>query len=349
MRKLASVKVIEEVKAIPEADRICAYRVDGWWVVDTVGKYQPGDQAIYCEIDSWIPTEIAPFLTKPGHFPKVYNDVEGERLKTVKLRGQLSQGLLLPLGVLAVKTEHGNYLGDWDQFEGHDVSERLNIQKWEAPIPAQLAGQVRGNFPTAVPKTDQERVQNLKKDLEKWKTQDLTWEVTEKLEGSSCTMYLPVEGDFEVCSRNLSLKKDENNSFWKVAIQYDVAQRMYDAGLAGYAIQGELIGEGVQGNIYKLKGQDFYVYDIYDTNKGVYLSASERVHVCKTLGLKHVPVLVESDFELRNASIEDLLNTAEGKSVLLNTQEREGIVFKCVQKPDLSFKAISNKYLVKQG
>ena len=145
MRKLASVKVIEEVKAIPEADRICAYRVDGWWVVDTVGKYQPGDLAVYCEIDSWIPSVIAPFLTKAGHFPKVFNDVEGERLKTVRLRKQLSQGLLMPLTysnedegrvpVLAI----GAILTTVQ--EGDDLTEILGIQKWEAPVPAQLAGQ----------------------------------------------------------------------------------------------------------------------------------------------------------------------------------------------------------------
>lgn len=96
MRKLASIKQIAEVRSIPDADKICAYRVDGWWVVDTVGKYQVGDLAVYCEVDSWIPNSLAPFLSK-GQEPREYEGVKGERLRTVRLRGFTSQGLLLPL------------------------------------------------------------------------------------------------------------------------------------------------------------------------------------------------------------------------------------------------------------
>jgi RNA ligase (TIGR02306 family) len=90
MRKLATIREIEEIKPIPEADKICAYRVDDWWVVDTINKYQVNDLVIYCEVDSWIPHELAPFLSK-GQEPREYNGVKGERLKTVKLRGQISQ------------------------------------------------------------------------------------------------------------------------------------------------------------------------------------------------------------------------------------------------------------------
>lgn len=96
MRKLASIKKIEEIKKIEGADKICAYRVDGWWVVDTIDRYQPGDLAVYLEIDSWVPNELAPFLSK-GQEPREFNGVKGQRLRTVKLRGVTSQGLLLPL------------------------------------------------------------------------------------------------------------------------------------------------------------------------------------------------------------------------------------------------------------
>lgn len=100
MRALATIRKIDEIGPIEGADAIEVATVGGWKVVVKKGEYQPGDLAIYCEIDSWIPTTVAPFLTKAGHFPKVYNEVEGERLKTVKLRGVTSQGLLLPLAVL---------------------------------------------------------------------------------------------------------------------------------------------------------------------------------------------------------------------------------------------------------
>ena len=97
MRKLASVQRVLEKKPIVGADLIEAYRVNGWWVVDKKDAYKVGDLVVYCEVDSWIPHTLAPFLTKPGHSPREYLGVKGERLRTVKLKGQLSQGLLLPL------------------------------------------------------------------------------------------------------------------------------------------------------------------------------------------------------------------------------------------------------------
>lgn len=104
-RKLATIRRIAEVKEIVGADAIEAVRVDGWWVVVKKGEYQVGQLAVYLEVDSWVPTDIAPFLTKAGHEPKEYEGIKGERLRTVKLRGQLSQGLLLPISVISKCTE----------------------------------------------------------------------------------------------------------------------------------------------------------------------------------------------------------------------------------------------------
>lgn len=334
MRKLATIRKIDEIRPIQGADAIECAVVGGWTVVVKKNEFKVGEKALYIEIDSWVPTRLAPFLSK-GQEPREYNGVKGERLRTVKLRGQLSQGLLLPFPEV----------GEEDQ----DLSQLLGIQKWEAPIPAQLAGQVRGNFPTAVPKTDQERIQNLKRDLEDWKARGLTFEVTEKLDGSSCTMYLDTENEFHVCSRNLDLKRDENNSFWKVAIQNNVEGRMVVNNLEGYAVQGELIGEGIQGNPYKIKGQDFYVFDIYDTRKGVYLNAVDRQTITSLLGLKHTPVY-QTYWKLSNSDTVDyILSFAEAKSELNSSAEREGIVFKCLEDSSLSFKAISNRFLLKGG
>lgn len=335
MRKMATIRKIEEIKIIPDADKIVAYRVRGWWVVDRKDAYKVGDLAVYCEIDSWIPSTIAPFLTKPGHFPKVYEGVEGERLKTVKLRGQLSQGLLLNLDDVIPETH--------SFAEGDDVSEYLNIQKWEMTVPAQLAGQVKGNFPSLIPKTDQERAQNLKKEIEGLGSMD--FEVTEKLEGSSMTCYL-IDGEFGVCSRNMDLKRDENNSFWAVAIEQDIEQKMRDYMVhADYAIQGELIGPGIQGNIYKLSKPEFHVFDIYDINEGVYLKPDIRRKTVANMGLNHVPV-INPEWVPPN-SIDGILEAAEGKATLNPKQEREGIVLKA-NNGGMTFKAISNRYLMKQ-
>jgi RNA ligase (TIGR02306 family) len=174
----------------------------------------------------------------------------------------------------------------------------------------------------------------------------LTWEITEKAEGSSCSFFLDQEGNFEVCSRNLSLKEDANNAFWKAAIAYQVKERMQELNLQGYALQGELVGEGIQGNIYGIKGVDFYLYSIWDTKEGEYLCPEERILLCKELGLKHVPVLAQRA-SLAGNSIQAVLSFAEGKSMLNPKQEREGVVLKS-NESQLHFKAISNKYLLKQ-
>jgi RNA ligase (TIGR02306 family) len=333
MRALASVRKIADLQPIEGADAIECAVVGGWKVVVKKNEFSPGMRAVYCEIDSWIPTKLAPFLSK-GKEPREYEGVKGERLRTVKLRGQLSQGLLLNLDVVLPFT---------NSFQiGDDVSETLNIKKWEAVISAQLAGQVKGNFPACIPKTDQERVQNLVQEIAF--CQNNTFEVTEKLEGSSMTCYL-IDGEFGVCSRNLDLKRDENNSFWKIAIEQDIEGKMREVG-DNFALQGELVGPGVQGNIYKLNKLDFFVFDLYDIKVGQYLSPAERRGELEMMGLNQVPVIKESFVLI--GDVECLINYAEGSSMLYDKQEREGVVFKHLGN-GITFKAISNKYLLKSG
>jgi RNA ligase (TIGR02306 family) len=267
-------------------------------------------------------------------------------LRTVKLRGQLSQGLLLPLTVMNPDMDRFKGTEYLDDGEGFDCSEWLNIKKWEMQVPAQLAGQVKGNFPSLIPKTDQERVQNLVKEIAVASERGAEFEVTEKLEGSSMTCYvIHGGGEFGVCSRNLDLKRDENNTFWKVAIEEGIEEKMREFG-EDFAIQGELIGPGIQGNIYKLSKPEFYVFDVYNVTAGVYLTPAQRRALIDKMGLKHVPVLAtNADLVTCQGKVEHVLECAEGKSVLNDNQEREGIVLKEVN-GGMTFKAISNKYLL---
>ena len=335
MRKLATIRKIDAIGPIEGADAIEVATVGGWKVVIKKGEFAVGDLAVYFEIDSWMPVDLAPFLSK-GKEPREFEGIKGERLRTVKLRGQISQGLLLP-----IEPTCANIVSEL--FEGLDVSFPLNIVKWEKAIPAQLAGLVKGNFPTQIPKTDQERVQNLTKEIEA--AQGSVYEVTEKLEGSSMTCYL-IDGEFGVCSRNLDLKRDEKNAFWQAAIREDIETKMRDTGPdAQFAIQGELIGPGIQGNIYKLMFIEFRVFDVYNILSGEYLTPVFRKALIERMGLKHVPVL-ESNFKLET-DVEGLIAKAEGKSVMgdITGPEREGLVFKQVD-GGMTFKAISNKYLL---
>lgn len=350
-RKLASIKTITHIRPIPGADAIeCAF-VGGWPVVVKKGEYQVDDVAIYLEIDSWVPHKLAPFLSK-GKEPREYNGVKGERLQTVKLRGQISQGLLLPFTAqFAIQLGAGPG-AKFTDYVGMDVSEQLGVQKWEPPIPAQLQGQMKGAFPYFIPKTDQERCQNLRAEIFEDHLGEM-YEVTIKLDGSSTTIYVK-DGKVNVCSRNLNLEETEGNSFWKAARDQGIIDPLLELcknNNVEYALQGELIGEGIHGNPERLKGQMFYLFDVYNITEKRYLHHGERFHVLNQLralgaDIEHTPV-VDVCFDLKNkfANIEDIVNFAEGPS--LNPQiKREGVVFKSLSTP-FTFKAISNSYLLK--
>ena len=376
-RKLASIRRIADIQPIEGADAIEVATIDGWKVVVKKGEFKVGDLAVYLEIDSWVPTELAPFLSK-GSEPREYNGVKGERLRTIRLRGQVSQGLLLKIDnddgwnyiFSSPSDQHENRFVDLGEvaFEAQDVTEILGIQKWEAPIPAQLQGQAAGTFPTSlIPKTDQERIQNCFGEIQKrakrfatekvWnaETQTLeehsvvvpadfkepTYEVTMKLDGSSCTIFR-WEGELRVCSRNLELKiNDENKDNTFVAMALEIGDRIPN----GFAFQGELTGPGIQGNREGFKEHKFFVFDIFDIQKHEYFDPYSRVVTCDSLRLDHVPILGE-DWKAP-ASVEEGLALAEGPSI--NHKIREGLVWKCNEDPSFSFKTISNKYLLSGG
>lgn len=351
-RQLATVRKISNVMDIQNADKIQAYQVDGWVVVDGKGKYSIGDMIVYLEPDSFVPHALAPFLTKSGHTPKVYQDVEGQRLKTIKLRGVLSQGLILPLDLAGSafagsKFDEGQEFSEFF-FEGSDVTELLGILKWEKELPACLRGTAKGNFPTEIPKTNQTRIQNLR-NFDQLKSEHY-WEVTEKLHGSSATYYLDANGVFHVCSRNIDLIETEGNSFWEIAKRYNIEAQLrliFEPGEA-VAIQGELVGPGINGNQYGLTEVDFYVFDMYSPTDGSYCPADCRRDIVAGFGLKHVPVIWTYYGIENHITVNQLLETAEGTSKL-NSSNREGLVFKSNQDPTVSFKVVSNAWLLGGG
>lgn len=360
MRQLATVRKIDDLTPIPDADKIECATIGGWKVVVQKGLYKVGDLAVYCEIDSWIPSTIAPFLTKAGHPPKEFEGVVGERLKTVKLRGQVSQGLLLPGKQGVVEGKPTFYFtmdaGSEGAFvvlrydEGADVTEDLGILKWEKPLPAQLQGKVRGNFPHFIPKTDQERIQNLSRAFEEWRHYQDAFEVTEKLDGSSMTVYVH-EDRFGVCSRNLDLIETPENAMWALARRWELEEKLRAAcgGNLRLALQGELIGQGIQGNPYKLSDVQYRVFDIWDIGEQRYFTAAERWDLCSQYNIPHVPLVLDHFTIPESYSIADLINMADDQSLLEAKAIREGLVFKHKNDARISFKAISNRYLLKHG
>jgi len=338
-RKLATIRTITNIQSIDGADMIELASVGGWNVVvaKDVG-HKVGDKVVYCEIDSFLPIrEEFEFLRKSSY--KKMGEQEGFRLKTIKLRGQVSQGLILPISVVPIT----QFTSANDLPEGMDVTEMLGIVKYEPPIPAELAGKVKGQFPSFLRKTDEERIQNLTREFEEWKYQSKhQFYVTEKLDGSSATFYYN-NGEFGVCSRNLELLETEGNTFWKVAREMDLENKLSKYG-RNISLQGELIGEGIQGNPYKIKGQKVMFFNVFDIDEQQREGLGGFLKIMDDLFLEFVPI-IDIVFELPD-SVDEMLKIAEGKSKLNSNTEREGLVVRSID-TKISFKAISNKFLLK--
>ena len=335
LRKLASIRKISDIQIIPGADMIELAIVDGWKVVVAKNvEHKVGDMVVYCEIDSFLPIKEEFEFLRKSSYKKMSDGTEGFRLRTIKLKGQVSQGLILPLKDLQLPNK--------DLIEvGMDVTNLLGISKYEPPIPAELSGKVKGLFPSFLRKTDEERIQNLSDEYENLKQHKFY--VTEKLDGSSATFYSK-DGVFGVCSRNLELLETEGNTFWKVARELKLEEWLTSQDV-NYSIQGELIGESVQGNPYKIKGQTVGFFNAFNIDTQEYLGLEEFEKLISSMGLKSVPIL-DREFTLPD-TIDELLTYADEKSVLNSNFDREGVVIRSLDRK-ISFKVISNKFLLSE-
>lgn len=326
MRKLASIQRIRKLEPISGADAILQASVLGWEVVVKKGEFKEGELCVYCEIDSLLPDKPAFAFLKPHKM----------RIRTIRLRGQISQGICFPLSVLPAGIEI---------VEGKEVTEELGVKKYEPPMPANLAGIAKGPFPSWIPKTDETRVQILQDRLNAFQGESCF--VTEKLDGSSATFYHR-NGEFGVCSRNLELLPDPKNSLWKFAEGQQLAEKL--AALdRDIALQGEIIGEGIQGNKYGLSGQTVYFFNAFDIDKYQYLDFKAFQDLLSSLELASVPIL-EKNYNLSN-NISELVQLSIGKSVLKPVR-REGLVIRpLTEQRDMegriSFKVINPEFLLK--
>jgi RNA ligase (TIGR02306 family) len=331
-RKLASVVKIVDIQPIPGADAIVVATVKGWKVVVKVNEYKVGDLAVYYEIDSFLPIRPQFEFLRKSSFKRMGSS-EGFRLKTIRLRGQISQGLLTPIPE-----------GISNPKEGDDLTEMLGIVKYEPPIPAQLAGKIKGTFPSFIPKTDEIRIQNFESEVGFSPVGERAY-VTEKLDGTSFTCYFK-DGVFGVCGRNWELSETDDNSLWRMAKMLELKDKMTKFG-KNIALQGELIGAGINGNLYGLSDHKLYFFTGYDIDKGRRMFFDELEWVLFGLQLQMVPVLEKYGFVIPNETniVEYMLRYAEGKSVLNMEVDREGVVVRGLER-EFSFKAISNTYLL---
>lgn len=330
MRKLASIQRIKNIEPIEGAEAIEKASVLGWQLVIRKGEFKIGDLCVYVEIDSVLPNKPEFELIR----------AKTNRIKTIKLRGQISQGICFPLSVLP---------NDTALVEDIDVTELLGVTKFEPPIPANLAGEVKGLFPSFMPKTDETRVQVLEELLKNY--EGTLCYITEKLDGSSVTFYLK-DNEFGVCSRNLDLLFSESNSMWKFAMQNNLEEKLKSLN-KNIALQGEIIGEGIQKNKYKQRGQTVYFFNVFDIDSYCYLSLNEVKFLLKEFKLNMVPVTDEN--YLLESSVEAVITKSQMRSVLNKDTIAEGIVVrpleekidKSIMQGRVSFKAINPNFLIK--
>ncbi len=363
-RKLASVQKIIGIRPIEGADKIEVCQVLGWECVCKKGEFKVEDLVVYCEIDSIMPEKPEFEFLRERKF----------RIKTIKLRKQVSQGIVFPLSILPNPFNH---------TEGEDVTELIGVVKHDPQLQEEKALEEQNTpkskinkffmqfalyrliyfklhkkdkgWPDWIPHTDEERIQTCANILINRPNSE--WYITEKLDGQSGTFFTgskKVWGidklDFGVCSRNIRLSKPDNSSYWTMAKKYDIGKKLLNFNKYGIVIQGECVGPRIQKNKYELKEQDFFVFNVIDN--GTKYSFNQMKVFCELNGLKCVPIIDENwTFNNCNRSvpeiIKELINLSTGKSSLNKDVWREGIVVRLKDNPSVSFKVINPEFSLK--
>ncbi len=373
MRKLAHIEKIEWKRPIEGADRIELVGVLGWQCIAKKDEFNIGDYCVYIEIDSIVDKENPDFaFLENKHY----------KIKTMKMKGVLSQGIVFPLSILKGQIYK----------VGDDVTDELKIKKIEDEIPKErkvnpldklrqrhkklcknkvfkwfmkfkwfrviafkllIPKKKPKNFPDWIIKTDETRLQNIPSVLETYKDKPMV--VTEKIDGTSTSFGLRKETkrkyEFAVCSRNVR-QEDINqkcyyddNVYHEMAIKYNVKEVLIKIlekfNATTVVLQGETIGEGIQGNKYGLQGRDFYAFNL--TIDGKKIDSSVATDIVHEFGIKWVPI-ISAKFTLL-PTVEEMIAHADGTSVLTNTL-REGLVIRDHDNT-ISFKCISNQFLLK--
>lgn len=373
-RALARVVIIDALHPIEGADRIELAMVGGWQVVAQKGLYTVGCKAVYFEVDSLLPVSAQAFAFLAGSKNVIVDGEQYARIKTIKLRKQLSQGILMPLSEMGVSQ---------GAAVDTDVTKYLGVLKYESAGEKSMNGTVGSKggsvslpFPSFIPKTDQTRVQNIPMLFNAARDSGELFEKSFKLDGSSMTVYSK-DGVLGVASRNVGFRMQTENKGFKQSLKDFIAQwkqrgfkrakwvsqfkaddndftRMaQESGVLtalvregrNLAFQGEMVSPSIQKNFEGVEKAEYYVYDVYLIDEKRYMLPQERQELCAKYNLKHVP-LAPSHAVTLPVDVKTAIEDADGPSGL-NGKYREGFVYKSMDR-DFSFKVISNAYLLKE-
>ena len=327
--KLASIQIITDIRPIEGADRIEAATVLGYQTVIKKGEFRPGDLCVWHEPDT-----VA--AEKPEY---EFLRKQGFRLKVSRLKGQVSQGLALRLAVLPPAS----------YAVGDDVTELTGIRKYEKPLSPNLVGVAKGAFPSWVPKTDEPNLRSFPEALGEFTGRECV--ITQKVDGTSGTYYLRV-GEFGVCTRNLELLDDPASMFWRVAREHRLPEALATFG-GDFALQGEVHGEGIQGNHLGVKGVSFAAFNLFNIATHAYANHNTLAEFCKANRLPMVREVWRGEFRFTLAELVELASAqdyapgwpAEGIVIRPVAEARSRIL----ESGRLSAKIISERYALKHG
>lgn len=356
-RKLASIQKIKDLTPIQDADRIELAHVLGWQCVVQKGKFHAGDPCVYFEVDSFLPIRPEFEFLRSSSYRKSDLLGEGSRLKTMKFRGEISQGLVMTVSealtgeqIVSLRDSSGSIP------EGTDVTEMLGVRKWEVPEMATGQGTTIGSASTYIPITDEPRIQSYPELLKEFS--GLNYYITTKLDGSSHSIMIDEDNNIHVCGHHFELKDDGTSAFYEWLKARNVPAKLRFAkearGLKTLSVQGEWCGGGIQNNPLKLKSPNWFVFTVNEDRKRV--GMNEMVAMTKMLDVDTVPIQeIGHDLPVVYPTEAALLERCEQEVAhKIYPGTPEGIVIRPVEPVysrtiggPLSMKVKSNRYLLK--
>ncbi|HOS16037.1 MAG TPA: RNA ligase family protein [Bacteroidales bacterium] len=289
---LATIQRIYDVQPHSNADSLDVAKVLGWQVITKRGEFKENDLVVYIAIDAVLPERPEFEFLRNKNF----------RIRSIKLRGKESAGIVFPLSILP------NF--DYDLkgpiAEGTDVTKWIGVRKYEKPLPVQLSGMAYGILPGFIIMTDEDNLRSYPKALEEmW---GRPYYITRKDDGCSGTFFLH-GSEFGVCSRKIWLKPSDTNGFWRIARKYDLENILRKAfPNRSIAIQGEVCGPQIQQNRLGLKDLELHIFNIFDITERIYFDYEQMVKFCDEFDLPMVTLVNEGNAFGYN--IDELVNLA---------------------------------------
>lgn len=365
-RDLASILKINKLTEIPNYDKIELATVENWEVIVQKGQFKVNDLCVYIEYDTILPVKPEFEFLRSRCYNKLY---DGFRIRNMKMAGVYSQGIVFPLSILPE-----NVISVKDSLEGFNVANILNIKRYapedleEKQITTnklhkffmkykcyrRFIGkyfQYKKGYPEKIKESDEKNAQKVFDYLIVKKPDEIYYE-TEKLEGQAATFSMQSKRflgfkikNYSIYSHTTKRKVGDNSNWDKISKLYNIKE-ILKRFKENYTIQGEIIGEGIQKNIYNIEGLDFYVYKVINSNTGIALNFKELKTFCEKVNLKIVPVLNENVKLTNFANAKEAVDYSNGQSILYSGL-REGVVWRSVNDQELSFKIKSPEYDIK--